>query len=49
MGQFHLTVYTPSLREVRAGTQGKNPQVESEAKVLKLTDFFPWLAQPGFL
>ena len=51
-GLFHLTTYSPSLREVRAGTQGRNLEAGAKAESVEEHCFpawIPWLAQFAFL
>ena len=45
-------LYHSSSKEVRAGTQGGNPEAGTEAEVMEeccLLACFPWLAQLAFL
>ena len=44
---LHLSGHNPSLKEVRAGTQGRTLEAGSDAEAMEGVPY--WLAQPAFL
>ena len=51
-GSLTFPQYSPSLSEVKAGTQGRNLEAETEAETTEehcLVACFFWLAHPAFL
>lgn len=49
---FHLTDYSPSLKEIKTGTPSRNQETGTEEEAMEeqiLPGCSPWLSQPVFL
>lgn len=49
---LHVQIYSPSQREIRTGSQGRNLEAVAKAEAIEnccLVAYSSWLGQPGFL